>query len=152
LVFSPHLSQQPQQCFFSTLLPMPHGAFFDHRMCHCWKFILFRPNISEPARNTKGVNKGFDSPCSFSCHLLRISPVGLDAKRLSNKHLPIERLWRKKTHAMWNGDTRGHAVRDIPTRTDLMAKDVAQSHPNIRETENRHPSCDLTLASRFQVL
>src|SRR5262245_28036127 len=124
---------------------MPHGAFFDHGMSNCRQFTLFRPNIAEATRNTKGVNKGFHSPCSFSCHIRGISPVGLAAKRLGNEHLPIECLRRKETHAMWNGDTRRHTVRHIPTRTDLMTKDVAQSHADVGKTENGHPTCNLTL-------
>src|SRR5262245_17671257 len=44
--FSPHLFQQPQQRLLATLLTVPHGALFNHRVGHRWEFAFFGADLT----------------------------------------------------------------------------------------------------------
>src|SRR5712692_239723 len=42
----PHLFQQPQQRLLPALLPVPHGALFNHGMGHGWEFAFLGADIT----------------------------------------------------------------------------------------------------------
>src|SRR5688572_5741366 len=110
---------------------MPHCTLFDDRMSDSRQFTFFSSNVTQPSRHPKQVNECFDRTRRFFGNIFKLAPFSFDTKGLGNHRLLRQCLWSKKPHTMRNSDTRSDAMRDVPTRADLMAENMAQANADI---------------------
>src|SRR5262245_56344991 len=110
---------------------MPHCTLFDDRMSDRRQFTFFCSNVTQPSWSTKRVNERFYCLSCFFSNIFELASFGLNTKGLSNHSLLWQCLRSKKSHTMRNGNTGSDTMWDIPARTNLMTKDMAQANADI---------------------
>ena len=115
---------------------MSAAEYAMHEVCNVVDLLARHLDISQPLRERELRDEASHAIRALARRGMSASRVERNVKGACDWAEPLRVHTRHETHRMWKRDARRDAVRNVPSRTNLMAERMRQAKPGVRHPEH----------------